>query len=236
MIFIPAYVYKITNKITEEFYFGYRYRNKTLNRLPENDIWVKYFTSSTTIRQCISNYGVDNFNAEILFKHDNPQVCWDYEQLMIKEHWGNNLLLNFKYCDPDTSISFIKTGRKLSRKTKKLLRAASKGKHKSEAHKQKIREANTGNIGSKQKRSKISAANVNMVMAKEILSGKRVKISKQEFDEYKGIKYIGITSGMISVWDLDKSQFCSITKQEWEENKYIRYVGIKSKLIPNVCH
>ena len=31
MIFIPAYVYKITNTITGEFYYGYRYKNIKLN-------------------------------------------------------------------------------------------------------------------------------------------------------------------------------------------------------------
>jgi len=43
---VDAYVYQITNKITGEIYYGYRYRNQTLEIEPENDLWVKYFTSS----------------------------------------------------------------------------------------------------------------------------------------------------------------------------------------------
>ena len=58
---IDAYVYTITNKLTGEFYHGYRYRNQTLGIVPKDDLWITYFTSSNRIKNDIKKYGKTAF-------------------------------------------------------------------------------------------------------------------------------------------------------------------------------
>jgi hypothetical protein len=101
IIYLP-YVYQITNKITKQFYVGMRSQNKKFNRTPEDDIWIKYFTSSEIIKNQIKLFGVENFNIKILFRYDDTSICYHYEQLSIRLHKTNKLCLNEQFHDPDT--------------------------------------------------------------------------------------------------------------------------------------
>lgn len=153
---IDAYVYRVTNKITGEFYHGYRYRNQTLGIEPENDLWVGYFTSSNRIKKDIKQYGKDSFITEIIHRDPNSVKCWKQEQIAIRNDWGNPLLLNGKYHDPDSNVEIYRRVNQTSDKARDKMSKASKGRPKSEEHKKNIAIANTGNIGSDQKRKKIS--------------------------------------------------------------------------------
>lgn len=153
-----AYVYKITNKVTGEFYHGYRYRNQTLNTDPENDLWIKYFTSSIRIKKDIEKYGKNSFLYEITYRDIDSIKCWQQEQIIIRQNWGNPLLLNGKYHDPNSNVEIFRRVNLLTDATKLKMSIAGKGNPKSEEHKKKIAIANTGNVGSAQKRAKISAA------------------------------------------------------------------------------
>jgi hypothetical protein len=85
-----AYVYRLTHKITKEFYIGYRYANIKLQIQPEDDLGVTYFTSSEYI-------GSDEFHeyeSEIIFKTADPDEAYDRENMLISENWGDPLLLN----------------------------------------------------------------------------------------------------------------------------------------------
>jgi hypothetical protein len=153
-----AYVYKIINTITNEFYIGYRYRNQKLNRKPEDDLWIKYFTSSNRIKSDIKIYGKNNFKTEVLFTNVDSLECWKHEQILIKENWKNDLLINRKYHDPNSNVEHYRRNNFFTEETKNKMSIAGKGRPKSEEHKKKISIANTGNIGSEQKRKKISEA------------------------------------------------------------------------------
>lgn len=155
---IAAYVYTITNKITGEFYHGYRYRNQTLGINPNDDLWITYFTSSCRIKNDIKKYGKNAFSATIIYENSNSIKCWQQEQIAIKKDWSNPLLLNGKYHEPESNVEIFRRVNLLTEATKLKMSAAGKGRPKSEEHKKKIALANTGNIGSAQKRAKISAA------------------------------------------------------------------------------
>lgn len=156
---IDAYVYCVTNNITGQFYYGYRYKNQKLKIEPENDLWVNYFTSSNRIKKDIEQYGRDNFTAVILYRNVDSVKCWQQEQIAIQKDWKNPLLLNGKFHDPDNpEIETFRRVNLLSESTRKKMSIAGKGRPKSDAHRKKIAAANTGNIGSEQKRAKISAA------------------------------------------------------------------------------
>ena len=153
---IAAYVYTITNTITGEFYHGYRYRNQTLGIAPKYDLWTTYFTSSNRIKNDIKKYGKNSFTC--IYENTDSIKCWQQEQIAIKKDWGNPLLLNGKYHDPNSTVEIFRRVNILTEKTRLKMSIAGKGKPKSEEHKKKIALANTGNVGSAQKRAKISAA------------------------------------------------------------------------------
>ena len=154
---IDAYVYKITNKITSEFYYGYRYKNQTLGLTPEHDLWIIYFTSSTRIKKDIKQYEKEAFIIEIIYRNIDSVKCWQQEQITIKQEWGNPLLLNGKYHDPNSNVELFRRVNILTEKTRNKMSIAGKGRPKSEEHKKNIAISNTGKIGSDQKRAKLSA-------------------------------------------------------------------------------
>lgn len=155
---IDAYVYTITNKITGEFYHGYRYRNQTLGIVPKDDLWITYFTSSNRIKDDIKKYGKTSFTATIIYEDSDSVKCWQQEQMAIRQDWGNPLLLNGKYHSPESNIEIFRRVNLLSEATRRKMSAAGKGRPKSEEHKKKIALANTGKKGSAEKGAKISIA------------------------------------------------------------------------------
>lgn len=134
---IDAYVYTITNKLTGEFYHGYRYRNQTLGIVPKDDLWITYFTSSNRIKNDIKKYGKTSFTATIIYENSDSVKCWQQEQIAIRQDWGNPLLLNGKYHDPESSVEIFRRVNILTEESRQKMSAAGKGRPKSENHKKK---------------------------------------------------------------------------------------------------
>lgn len=98
-LLIPGYVYKITHKKTEQFYFGSRVANIKKKLVPEKDFWIHYFSSSKKIKEIIRVEGVAAFHTEILYTNTNADEVFWQEQELIKEHIKNPLCLNKHYKD-----------------------------------------------------------------------------------------------------------------------------------------
>ncbi len=94
---IPFYAYKIVCLPTGEYYFGYRTQHTKYNRSPEQDLWLRYFTSSKQIKQLVHKYGKTQFDTSILFKTFDEIECYWYEQKLIKQHIQDPLCLNYYY-------------------------------------------------------------------------------------------------------------------------------------------
>lgn len=95
-----AYVYRIENSVTKEFYYGSRY----IETDPEKDLWIKYFTSSKYVKSQIKQYGLEAFSTSIIkIDYDNDRCYW-YEQGLIKDHITDPLCLNRFYRTPDQKI------------------------------------------------------------------------------------------------------------------------------------
>ena len=99
---IPSYTYFIRSKITNQFYYGSRYKNIKLNRHPSEDLWIHYFTSSRTIKQLIDQHGIDSFDVKIIKETISYDECYWYEQELIKNNINNMLCLNKRYVNPIT--------------------------------------------------------------------------------------------------------------------------------------
>lgn len=93
------YVYIITHKTTKQFYIGSRSANVRLNLSPENDILIKYFTTGTLAKDIRSN--PSSYDAKILFRYDDYDMVFWYEQVLIRENIKNDLCANKQYIDPD---------------------------------------------------------------------------------------------------------------------------------------
>ena len=88
----PApYVYMCVHKITGQFYIGYREKNVNLNRTSDTDLPL-YRTSSKYI-----NHLFEEYNWHIVAEFVDGVSAYDFEQVLIQEHWHNPLLINRQY-------------------------------------------------------------------------------------------------------------------------------------------
>ena len=159
-----AYTYYIRNKITNQFYYGSRYKNIQLKRTPQEDLWIYYFTSSKNVKKLIKEYGEDSFEFSILMEDTDYDKCYFYEQELISIWLGNSGCLN-RYCRKTNR--FIRSS-ETSAETRAKLSAANKGRTPpnkgktnkrgpmSEEQKKKISDSKKGKPVSAEHRAKIS--------------------------------------------------------------------------------
>lgn len=158
----------LTHKITNEFYFGYREKNKVCSI---QDLGIKYFTSSKHIK----SIGFDNFNFEVLAEFFNEIDAYDFEQELIKENKKNPLCLNRHYTNGKAFRYMRKLGDyKTSEETKRKQSIAHTGKIVSEETRQKISKIHTGKIVSEETKQKISKSGKGRIVSEET----KQKISK----------------------------------------------------------
>jgi hypothetical protein len=100
---IPFYVYKITCLVTNQYYFGSRCHHVKKNKKPENDLWIKYFTSSNVVKNLIEIHGKGSFKPEIIYNTFSRDDAFWVEQDFIKSHYGDPNLLNAYYIDQKSS-------------------------------------------------------------------------------------------------------------------------------------
>jgi len=111
---IPYYVYKITCIPTGEFYWGSRYNHIKTNHQPEEDLWIRYYTSSDVIRALIVEYSKDQFQAEIVCVGlDRDSIFW-LEQDFIRDSISDPRCLNGHYINRETTDKIFLTSGKSS--------------------------------------------------------------------------------------------------------------------------
>jgi hypothetical protein len=129
-----AYTYLVKHKPSGKVYYGVRIKNDID---PTKDLFVKYFTSSKTIKELIAQDGIESFEWQVRREFDDElaAVTWEARVLQrcrVLEH-------------QDRWLNKNAAGRKLLTKFgAKVISATHKGKPKSEEHREKIRQANLG--------------------------------------------------------------------------------------------
>ena len=98
---VLPYVYILTHKNTNQFYFGYRKANK----IPSDKDLPIYQSSSKHIR----GLKFENFDWTILAEFFDVDSAYDFEQSLIFEHLKNPLCLN-KSCFENGKQHFKRTG------------------------------------------------------------------------------------------------------------------------------
>lgn len=107
---IPYYVYKVIHSYTGQYYYGSRYSHVKDGRLPVDDLWAKYFTSSRVIKHLIEQDGKHAFSYEIINESTNAEMVYNLEQDLIRTHIDDPLCLNMHSVGPDTNRFFIRQG------------------------------------------------------------------------------------------------------------------------------
>jgi hypothetical protein len=96
---VKPYVYIAVNRLTDQFYYGYRRANKCK---AEFDLGIKYFSSSKIIKN-----NVDDYEWTVLKEFDDPIDAIKYEQELIFNNLGNPLLLNRSCTHNNKKIFYI---------------------------------------------------------------------------------------------------------------------------------
>jgi len=107
---ILPYVYKLTNRISGEFYYGVRWANKVPSYA---DLGIVYFSSSKTIKPKFNE-----FITEILAEFFNKNDAILFEQQLIKDSWNVPGRLNKAY-QGKSAIVIDNTRRKHTEEHKK---------------------------------------------------------------------------------------------------------------------
>ena len=81
---VLPYVYKITHKITNQFYIGSR-TSKSAKHHSE-DLGFKYFTSSNYVKEL----GFENFKIDWIEEFPTSDLAYDWEQMMIHVNLFNH--------------------------------------------------------------------------------------------------------------------------------------------------
>lgn len=108
-MYLP-YVYYIRNTITNQFYYGSRYKNVKLCRTAADDLWHHYTTSSKRVNALVDQYGLSSFEIKILKEDADYSVCYWYEQELIAANISDTLCLNKTFVVPNTNnqrFSFV---------------------------------------------------------------------------------------------------------------------------------
>lgn len=115
------YTYSIKNVQTGKFYIGSRTNKCMLTRKPEDDLGVKYFSSSKDeeLRQAIKEGTVE---YHVLQEYDDPKICWRTEQKLIALYWkffGKDMSYNHSCVNCNGEVIFSVVGRKRTEEEKR---------------------------------------------------------------------------------------------------------------------
>jgi len=130
------YTYLIKFKPTGQCYYGSRYKNVRLGLNPEDDLMIKYSTSSKDINDLIEQHGLEAFEWEVRRTFDTPEQATDWEKRVLKRC---KVLENEKWFNGNIAGYILPT-----EKSRKKISEYHRGKAKSEEHKKNLSESQKG--------------------------------------------------------------------------------------------
>lgn len=88
------YVYRIKNRITNQFYYGSKY---SAISCCYTLFWKNYFTSSPTVHKLNKLYGKESWDIKIIKTYNTPREALLAEQKHIKRGFKSKYSLNLRY-------------------------------------------------------------------------------------------------------------------------------------------
>ena len=166
-----SYVYKITCKITGEFYFGSSFKAKR----------DSYWGTGRKIKEQIAKYGKDNFIKEILGEFNDRVDAHKKENQYIEKFRNDDKCLNqmlnrhfgtysYETCAKNSAANRGEKnpmyGKHRTDETRAKLSAANRGKHRTGETRAKIGAAHRGKKLSDETRAKLSDAHLGIFRGK----------------------------------------------------------------------
>lgn len=122
---VLPYVYKMTHKVTGEYYIGYRKKNVSLGLTAIEDLGKVYFSSSKRIER---EQNFADYAYEIIAEFNTAEEAYQFEQSLIEKHITDPLNFNGWLSNKP---HFDHTGQKRRPETLKKMRIARTGINKS---------------------------------------------------------------------------------------------------------
>ena len=227
-----AYVYKVTNKETSEFYIGSCTNIEARTKYtPINHFLIKYFTSGPWKNQLMLDSS--KFISEIIFQSNftvlnvtnnkDEFVAYWYEQLLIHEYIKrdkNPLCINKHCINPNNyAKEFGTQGKKSSKETCSKISIANTGKTQSVELIERRIAPLRGRRYKNPKMSEVKTGKKRIKFTEEACSNMALaQVGKIKSSDAKS-KMSDKRKGTISVLDITLMKFVHITTEEYHSNK-----------------
>ncbi len=198
------YTYHLFHIPTEKHYYGVRVANK----LPaEQDLWIKYFSSSKKVRKLIKEYGKDSFRYEVrkVFENKIDAIMWETRVLkrlkVLKTlRWLNSnisgVISTLGYKHTEENLKFFSNKMKGNRyslgikrseesKIKQGNTSKSKNRKMPEEHKNKLKETNKKRERTLEERKNMSLAHIGKNLG-DLNPSKRLDVRLKISNSLKG--------------------------------------------------
>lgn len=151
------YTYLIRCIPTGQIYYGVRYGNRVK---PEEDLWVKYFTSSKRVKELIQTHGKTSFDFEVRKVFESTEAAIDWERRVLERSVFTEMWLNRN----------VAGAIKMSAADRSALSRRNKGRRLSDQHKAAISASKVGKPRSAETRAKLSAAQLGRKRDPEVVA------------------------------------------------------------------
>ena len=205
-----AHLYKITNKLTDEYYIG---KHNGLDQKKSNG--QLYWGSGDRIRNQVKKYGADNFTYEVLVI-STPEYIYVIEEKMVTL----NLIESDNKC-----LNLMGGGygaKYTSEETKKKISLKNSGKIRSEEAKEKIKVARAKQVFTKEQRDRANKTISSLIWMNDGEKSYRVRPENIQVSKEKGMVEGRLKDYINTEY---RNKFKTYAKEQWQKVKETGHIG-----------
>jgi len=205
-----AHLYKITNKLTDEYYIG---KHNGLDQKKSNG--QLYWGSGDRIRNQVKKHGADNFTYEILVI-STTEYIYELEEKMVTL----NLIESDNKC-----LNLMGGGygaKHTSDETKKKISLKNLGKIRSEEAKEKIRIARAKQVFTKEQKDKAGKTISSLIWMNDGEKSYRIRPENIQASKEKGMIEGRLKDYINTEY---RNKFKTYAKEQWQKVKETGHIG-----------
>jgi len=205
-----AHLYKITNKLTDEYYIG---KHNGLDQKKSNG--QLYWGSGDRIRNQVKKHGADNFTYEILVI-STPEYIYELEEKIVTL----NLIESDNKC-----LNLMGGGygaKHTSDETKKKISLKNSGKIRSEETKEKIRIARIKQVFTKEQRDRANKTLSSLIWMNDGEKSYRIRPENIQMSKEKGMIEGRLKDYINTEY---RNKFKTYAKEQWQKVKETGHIG-----------
>jgi len=205
-----AHLYKITNKLTDEYYIG---KHNGLDQKKSNG--QLYWGSGDRIRNQVKKHGADNFTYEILVI-STTEYIYELEEKMVTL----NLIESDNKC-----LNLMGGGygaKHTSDETKKKISLKNSGKIRSEETKEKIRIARIKQVFTKEQRDRANKTLSSLIWMNDGEKSYRIRPENIQASKEKGMIEGRLKDYINTEY---RNKFKTYAKEQWQKVKETGHIG-----------